>query len=105
MNIYKFCELESIFIEIINPKKVNIITGCILDIHYLSKLLDIISKGKKTVFVLGYFNISLLKHEKHNPTNEFLYSLSSNMFLPYILHPTKIHRQSRILTDNIFINQ
>ena len=80
MNIYKFCELESIFIEII-------------------------SKEKKTIFVLGDFNINLLKHEKHNPTNEFLYSLSSNMFLPYILHPTKIHRQSRILTDNIFINQ
>ena len=32
-------------------------------------------------------------------------SLSSNTFLPYILHPTRIHGQSRTLIDDIFSNQ
>ena len=37
---------------------------------YLSKLLDIISRENKTVFLLGDFNIDLLKYEKHDPTND-----------------------------------
>ena len=72
---------------------------------YLSKLLDILSKEKKTVFQLGEFNIDLHKHEKLNPTNKFIGSLSSNVLIPYILHPTRIHGQSRTITDNIFFNQ
>ena len=36
---------------------------------YLGKLLDIISKGNKPVFLLGDFNIDLPKYEKHNLTN------------------------------------
>ena len=48
MNIYNSCELQSTFIEIMNPKKTNIIIGCIyrhptMDLNefnniYLSKL-------------------------------------------------------------------
>ena len=53
---------------------------------YLSKLLDIILKENKAVFLLGDFNINLLKYEKHHPTNRFFHSLSSNMFLPYVFH-------------------
>ena len=72
---------------------------------YLSKLLDILSKEKKTVFQLGEFNIDLHKHEKLNPINKFIGPLSSNVLIPYILHPTRIHGQSRTITDNIFFNQ
>ena len=57
---------------------------------------------KTTVFLLGDFNINLLEYEKHNPTNEFLDSLSSNMFLPYILLPTRISSNSKTLIDDIF---
>ena len=81
MSIYKSCELESTFIEIINPKT-SIIIGCIyrhpsMDLNefkniYLSTILLITSKENKTVFLLGDFNIDLLKYEKHDPTNEFL---------------------------------
>ena len=41
-------------------------------------------------FFLHYFTIDLLKYDKHAGTNEFIDSLSSYMFLPYILHPTKV---------------
>ena len=48
----------------------------------LNLLLEKLAKEQKTVFVLGEFNVDLLKH-KHKAT-----SLSSNMVLPYITHPT-----------------
>ena len=63
--MYKSCELESTFIEIINPKKKNIIIGCIykhqsmdqneFDSICLRKLVDIMSIENKTVFLFGHF--------------------------------------------------
>ena len=57
LKIYKSFELESTFIEIFNPKKTNIIFGCIykhpnmnineLNDDYLNELLDKLSKEKK----------------------------------------------------------
>ena len=56
LNIYKKNELESTFIEIVNPKKSNIIVGVIyrhpsmdlidFNCSYLNKLLENISKEK-----------------------------------------------------------
>ena len=40
----------------------------------------------------------------HHTTNDFLNSLASNSFIPYILHPTRITSHSKTLTDNIFSN-
>ena len=39
-----------------------------------------------------------------NPTTEFLDSLASNSFFPYILEPTRITSHSKTLIDNIFTN-
>ena len=72
--------------------------------NYLNTLLDKILKENKSVFLLGDFNVDLLKHDKHARTNEFLDSLSSHMFLPHILQPTKISTTSKTLIDNIFSN-
>ena len=92
LQIYKSTHLESNFVEIINPKKPNIIVGCIyrhpcMDLNefndsFLNTLLDKISKENKSIFLLGDFNIDLLKYDHYNATNEFLDSLSTNMFLP-----------------------
>ena len=59
LNIYKSNKLESTFIEILNPKKCNIIISCIykhpsmdlndFNTNYLSNLLDKISKEQKCV--------------------------------------------------------
>ena len=59
---------------------------------------------KKTVFLLGDFNIDLLEYEKYNPTYGFLDSFSSNMFLPYVLLPTRMSSNSKTLIDNISSN-
>ena len=53
-------------------------------------LLQKISKETKNVCLLGDFNVDLLKYDKHAGPNEFIDSLSSYTYLPYILHPTRV---------------
>ena len=84
--------MESTFIEIVNPKKSNIIVGVIyrhpsmdladFNCNYLNKLLENTSKEKNSIFLLGDFNVNLLNFNEHNETNEFLDSLASNSFIP-----------------------
>ena len=114
LNIYKKNELESTFIETVNPKKSNILVGVIyrhpsmdltdFNCNYLNKLLENISKEQKSVFLLGDFNVNLLNYNEHNQTNEFLDSLASNSFIPLILQPTRITSHSNTLIDNVFSN-
>ena len=114
LNIDKKSELESTFIQIVNPRKPNIVVGVIyrhpsmdlndFNCNYLNKLLINISKEQKSVFLLGDFNVNLLNYNEHNQTNEFLVSLASNSFIPLILQPTRITRHSNTLIDNIFSN-
>ena len=54
--------------------------------------------------LIGDFNVNLLNYNNHNPTNEFLDSLASNSFVPYILQPTRLTSHSKTLIDNIFSN-
>ena len=114
LNIYKTCELESTFTKIINPKKSNIILSVVyqhpaMDLNefndkYVNKLLDNITKENKTTFLLGVFNIDLLKYDSQTSTYNFLDSFSSNMVLPYILHPTIVTDHSKTLIDNLCSN-
>ena len=79
LNIYKKNELESTFIEIVNPKKSNIIVGVIyrhpsmdltdFNCNYLNKLLENISKEQKSVFLLRDFNVNLLNYNEQNQAN------------------------------------
>ena len=92
LNIYKKSELESNFIEIVNPKKLNIIVGVIyrhpsmdlpnFNCNYLNKLLENISEEQKSIFLLGHFSVELicnvLNYNGHQQTNKFLGSLASN---------------------------
>ena len=72
--------------------------------NYLNQIFEIVSKERKQVFFLGDFNINLLNYNDHQPTNDFLHSLSSNSLFPYVLHPTRITSHSKTLIDNIFSN-
>ena len=113
LNIYKKFELQSTFVEIINPKKSNIIVGTIyrhpkMDVtdfnNILNNLLKKINQEQKAVFLLGDFNIDLMHYNEHKPTNEFLDSLASNSYLPYIIQPSRHTSHSKTLIDNIFSN-
>ena len=70
----------------------------------LNILLQKNSKEKKNVFLLGDFNVDFLKYDKHARTNEFIDSLSSYMYLPYILHPTRVNFHLQTIIDYIFSN-
>ena len=113
--IYKPKKLESIFVEVVLPKKSNLIVGCIykhpcMDIctfndHYLNPLLDNLSKeANKTIVLLGDFNIDLLNFDTSEYVSTFLDDLASNSLQPQILLPTRISNNSKTLIDNIFCN-
>ena len=70
--------------------------------NYLRKILYIIPKEQKQIFLLGDFNINLLNYNQHSPSNYFVDSLASNYFMQFILQPTGITCHSKIVVDNIY---
>jgi hypothetical protein len=105
--------IESLFAEINNPKGKNIIVGSISRPHnqnhssFNDRLCDILSKitrNNKLCYIAGDFNIDLLSCNEYAPTQEFVDSLFSHMFLPLINKPTRITAHSATLIDNIFTN-
>jgi len=117
-SLYKSKELESSFIEINNPGKQNIIIGCIyrhpkMDLnefndHFLNELLGNLSKENKRVFLMGDFNVDLLNIESNSSISKYFDILSSNLYIPHIIYPTRIvsneRMNSKTLIDNIFSN-
>lgn len=104
---------EMLFIEIIRPQMSNIIVGVIYrppENNYnefeqsLNNLLYHIDKEKKTCYLLGDFNLDLLKYENSEFSNRFFNQLSSSDFLPLITKPTRITSHTATLIDNIFCN-
>ena len=72
--------------------------------HFLSPLLLKLQKeSSKRIFLLGDFDIDLLKYELSDSINNFIDTLSSNFLLPHILLPTRISKTSTLI-DNIFSN-
>ena len=105
--IFKSTELEATFIEVLKPNKTNVIMGCIyphphMDLnefndYYLHSLLDKLSKENKTVFLIGDFNVDLLKYDQHPSTNKFLDPLSTRMLLNHIIQETRIRNNSKTI--------
>ena len=114
IKIYKPKELESTFIEITNSRKKNTLIGCIykhpcmsvdeFNENYLTPLLKKITLENKNIFLTGDYNINLFNTEIDEPTSSFLNNLTSNLFIPHIILPTRITTRSKTLIDNIFSN-
>ena len=105
--------IESLFIEIVIPGNKIIIVGVIYrppssNAHefllYLSETLQNASFNNKDCFVIGDFNIDLLKHLHSNVSQEFLETILSASFLPLISKPTRVANTSATLIDNFFFN-
>ena len=56
------------------------------------------------MFFMIDFNIDLLQYDSHNPTNDFINSLISHYFLPYIHQPTRATDHSATIIDNVLSN-
>ena len=71
---------------------------------YLESTFSKVNQKKYQVFLLGDFNIDLLQYESRSYTNDFLNTMISNSFLPYIHQPTRVTNHSETVIDNIFSN-
>ena len=110
----KSSQLESTFIEIIYNKKKNILIGCIykhpkmsIDEFNNKHLYPVLRKAhteKKTLLILGDFNINLLQIDSENSVSSFLDMIGSFALLPQVIYPTRITSNSRTLIDNIFFD-
>ena len=56
-------------------------------------------------YIMGDYNIDLLKHELHPPTEKCLEAMYSNSLLPMILKSTRETETTATLIDNIFTNK
>ena len=66
--------------------------------------LDKLSDCNKEIYLLGDFDIDLLKVDDDNKIDEFYNLISSNFLIPHITLPTRITATSRTLIDNIYSN-
>ena len=67
--------------------------------------LEKLGSSDKDVYLMGGFNIDLLKSEISDLTHDFLLSLQSYSFFPVIDKPTRVYNNSATLIDNIFVNR
>lgn len=112
----KNIDVEALFIEITSCSFFggrNVIIGCVyrppdIDIgcfnDMLASTLDMINMERKQCFLLGDFNLDLLKSETQARTSDFLNILFSSSFYPLIYKPTRVTKSSATLIDNIFTN-
>lgn len=105
--------MESIFIEITNNKAKNIVIGVIYRppkspirdfLENFESVVNKINLGKKECYLLGDYNLDLLKTESNHLIGQFLDTLYSSYFTPLISKPTRITTFSSSLIDNIFTN-
>jgi len=76
----------------------------IILIKKLEQTLKIITKEHRPCYLLGDYNINLLKQNVHLPTKQFLDTLLSYGFYPLINKPTRITTETTTLIDNILTN-
>ena len=70
----------------------------------LNEILNIVNKEQKETYIMGDFNLDLLRDERHLPTLNFINTMISYSFLPLINKPTRITSTTATLIDNIFCN-
>ena len=100
-------QLESVFIEICNKNERNIVIGCIykhpsveLNENFLHPLMGELSAKDKSVYLMG----DLMKMDIDYHTSTFFYSMTSNLFVPHILYPTRVTSTTKTLIGNSLSN-
>ena len=103
--------MESHFIEL-TAKPNNILIGVIYRPpndklnafkENLAELLHKLDSQNKKCFLMGDFNIDLLKSEENRHVNDFLNQMFSSSFYPLISRPTRVTKSSATLIDNIYM--
>ena len=71
---------------------------------HLDKIIEKKVSDDKDIYIMGVFNIDLLKYESSQISQDYLLSLRSCYLIPTGDKPSCIHRTSATLIDNIFVN-
>ena len=110
--------IETLFIEVKLNQTKSIIIGVIYrpnsqpraDVEiFTTKLADIglttkINSENKESYIMGDFNIDLLKFQSHEKTKYFIESMLTTGYLPVITKPTRVTDHSATLLDHIYSN-
>ena len=72
---------------------------------YFDRKIERLSSTKKPIYVMGDFNIDLLKSETCDFSHNFLLSMQSYSFSPVFDNPTRIKNNSATFIDNILVNR
>ena len=86
------------------PLQVFVERNFITLLDSLRKLLLTTTRENKICYVMGDFNLDLLRHEQHTITEEFVLLMFSHLPYPMITKPTRITSNTTSRIDNIFAN-
>ena len=102
---------QRLWLEISFVNHKNIVCGIIYPQHNspyyfltcLDKTIEKMVSDDKDVYIMGDFNIDLLKCESSQISQDFLLSLRSCYLIPTVDKPVRVHRTATLI-DNIFVN-
>ena len=109
---YKFDYLESLFVEVPQGSK-NVIIGVVYRrpgtptesfLNKMSDILNVISNENKICYLMGDFNLDLLKHNSSQPVFDFATMMTSQNFFPSINIPTRVTDKSATIIDHVWSN-
>ena len=100
---------ESCFIEIERANAKHILVGVIYRSHtaiddFVSDMGPVLNKivtENKITYLMGDFNIDLLKDDSNKPTHNYIDLIYSHSLIPTIYKPTRITETSATCIDNI----
>ena len=70
----------------------------------MTNVFERLQRKNKLCYLMGDYNLDLLKHETHPQTSDFLDIIYSYNYISLITRPTRRKEQSGTLIDNIFTN-
>ena len=115
LKLYKEREIESTFLEVIEPNKKNKIIGCIhkhsnvpvaeFTHDYMSPLLEKLSREKKGTILMGDFNINILNCDSDKDTADFVDTIYASSLYLTINTPTRITATSKTLIIMILLKK
>jgi len=100
---------ESCFVEIERKNAKNIIVGVLYRAHTsvdnftsdIDIVLNKIGIENKMTYIMGDFNIDLLKDDTHRPIHDYLDLIYSHSMIPTIYKPTRITENTATIIDKI----
>ena len=102
---------ESVFIELVREGRKNDIIGVVYRppggnlVEFNKEMASVLSLTKNdSCYIMGDFNVDLLKVDTHAPTTEFMGEFTTEGFFPLISLPTRLTDTTATLIDNIWTN-